>query len=135
MTVRKRVLEPDRIRRLPKGGWSWIDRGFVREHVDALSRDAVLLYFFLVAVSDKQGLSYYGDAGIISRLKLTDAALERARDELETRDLVAYRPPFYQVLSLPCMRPPEPTALRSLGDILERAARSREVDPADGATQ
>ena len=59
--IPKRILVPARLRRPPATGWSWIDRRFVREHMDHLSREAVLLYFFLSAVADKNGLSFYGD--------------------------------------------------------------------------
>ena len=55
------ILVPARLRRPPKTGWSWVDRRFLREHTAHLSRDAVLLYFFLCAVADKHGLSFYGD--------------------------------------------------------------------------
>ena len=49
------ILVPARLRHPPKTGWSWVDRRFVREHMAHLSRDAVLLYFFLAAVADKHG--------------------------------------------------------------------------------
>ena len=55
--IRKQVLMADRVRRPPRSGWSWIDRRFVREFAPRLSRDAILLYFFLAAVSDRDGLS------------------------------------------------------------------------------
>jgi len=46
-------------------------------------------------------LSFYGDASIALRLRLTEAAVVAARDELVAADLVAYRAPLAQVLSLP----------------------------------
>jgi len=46
-TIQKRVLVADRLRRPPATGWSWVDRRFLREHGDHLSREAMLLYFFL----------------------------------------------------------------------------------------
>jgi hypothetical protein len=99
--IHKQILVPDRVRRPPKDGWSWIDRRFVREHASRLSHEAILLYFFLTAVSDKDGLSFYGDASIAVRLRMSEAAMVRARDELVAMDLVAYRAPLVQVLSLP----------------------------------
>jgi hypothetical protein len=59
------------------------------------------LYFFLAAVSDKDGLSFYSDASIAVRLRMTEAVVVAARDELVREDLVAYRAPLVQVLSLP----------------------------------
>jgi hypothetical protein len=99
--IRKRLLVPDRIRRPPQEGFSWIDRRFVREHAARLGRDAILLYFFFCAVSDKDGLSYWSDVAISARLRLDEAALDRARDELVRCDLVAYEAPLLQILALP----------------------------------
>ena len=99
--IHKQVLVPDRVRRPPTAGWSWIDRRFLRERAPRLTHEAIVLYFFLAAVSDKDGLSFYGDASIAVRLRMTEAAVVRARDELVAEDLVAYRAPLVQVLSLP----------------------------------
>jgi hypothetical protein len=72
---------------------------------------------FLLTVADAQGLSYYGDPALSQMLSLDEAALSRARQELVGAALIAYRKPFYQVLSLdaPCQRQSEPTPL---GDLL-----------------
>ena len=99
--IHKKVLIPDRVRRPPKDGWSWIDRRFVRDYAPRLSRDGVLLYFFLTAVSDKDGLSFYREATIAVRLRMSEAAVVAARDELVAEDLVAYCTPLVQVLALP----------------------------------
>ena len=77
--IQKRLLAPDRVRRPPREGFSWIDRRFLREHAARLSGDAILLYFFLVAVSDKQGLSYYSDPSIAVRLRLHEPSVVSAR--------------------------------------------------------
>jgi hypothetical protein len=99
--IQKHILVPGRVRRPPTDGWSWIDRRFLREHASRLSHEAIVLYFFLAAVSDKDGLSFYGDASIAVRLRLEEATVVAARDELVAADLVAYRAPLAQVLSLP----------------------------------
>ena len=36
-----------------------------------LSREAVLLYFFLAAVADKHGLSFYADGTLATLLRMT----------------------------------------------------------------
>jgi hypothetical protein len=117
----KRILVRDRVRRPPKTGWSWIDRRFVREQTDRLSRDALLLYFFLCAVADQHGLSYYGDLALTTRLRMTAAALEQARAEL-----LSYQRPLIQVLSWPVSgqrrQTPAGQGLFPLGDILREAA-------------
>jgi hypothetical protein len=99
--IAKQILVPGRVRRPPREGWSWIDRRFLREHAPRLSHEAIVLYFFLAAVSDKDGLSFYGEASIALRLRLSETAVVAARDELVAADLVAYRAPLAQVLSLP----------------------------------
>ena len=105
----KRVLDPKRVRKI-EGSFSWIDHrfitgGFLRD----LSTLEILLYLFLVAVSDRNGLSFYYDDRIASLLKIDLATLGRAREGLVLRSLVAYQPPLYQVLSLP----PRPLILPS----------------------
>ena len=104
MTIQKRVLIADRVRRPPADGFSWVDRRFLREFAARLSGDAVFLYFFLAAVSDKQGLSFYAASTIAVRLRMSEGIMVRAREELIDFDLIAYQPPLTQVLSLPVSR-------------------------------
>ena len=128
--IRKQILLPDRVRRPPPEGWSWIDRRFLRDHAARLSHEAILLYFFLVAVSDKHGLSFYRDATIAVRLRMSEQAVVRAREELVTEDLVAYRLPLTQVLSL---RPPALVrrggGLEQLGDLFRTLGNSPSDTP------
>jgi hypothetical protein len=97
----KRILVPARLRRPPKTGWSWVDRRFAREFMEHLSREAVALYFFLAAVADRHGLSFYSDATLATLLRMTVPAVAQARDELLAYDLIAHEIRFTQVLSLP----------------------------------
>lgn len=124
--IQKRLLVPARLRRPPATGWSWVDRRFLREHAERLSRDGVLLYLFLSAVADKHGLSFYGDGTLAARLRLTLAAVVQAREELLERDLIAHQPPLTQVLSLPpngVRRREEPgQGLIRLGELFRQAA-------------
>ena len=113
----KPILVAAQLRRPPATGWSWVDHRFVREHMAYLSREAVLLYFFLAAVADKHGLSFYGDGTLAAQLRMTLPALIEARDELLARDLIAHETRFTQVLSLP---PP---------------AQTRRCEPGQGPTQ
>lgn len=99
--MHKQILVADRVRRLPSGDWSWIDRRFIREYSSKLGGDAVFLYLFLAAVGDKHGLSYYSDNALALRLRTTERAIVQAREDLLEFDLVAYRAPLVQVLSLP----------------------------------
>lgn len=128
--IHKQLLVPDRVRRPPPEGWSWIDRRFLQEHAARLSHDAIVLYFFLVAVSDKDGLSFYRDSTIAVRLRIKEQDVVRAREELVTADLVAYRVPLTQVLSL---RPPALArrggGCSQIGDIFRRLVQAPSDQP------
>jgi hypothetical protein len=102
--IEKRILVPDRVRVPPREGFSWVDRRFLREHAPQLSHDAIFLYFFLAAVSDRHGLSYYKDATVAGRIRATEGRVARAREELLARDLLAFEAPLTQVLSLPAAK-------------------------------
>lgn len=120
--VEKRLLVPSRVRQIPDN-FSWIDRRFVRDGlIERLSRDEVLLYFFLVAVADKQGLSFYGDETVARLLKLAPTDLSVARRGLVGADLVAFERPLYQVLSL---APRHSGGLQTIGEVLRDLTRER----------
>jgi hypothetical protein len=108
----KEILVQGRVRHLPRSDWSWLDRRFLRQYSSQLSGDAVFLYLLLTAVSDKNGLSYYSDTSLALRLRTSEKAIVAARNELIMYDLVAYRNPLVQVLSLPAQ-------------IIERSARAQ----------
>lgn len=98
--VVKRILCPERLRRVPKQ-FSWVDHRLVRDkHICGLSHASLALYLFLVTVSDADGLSYYSDAAMDRYLDLDASRLDQARRALCRVGLVAYRRPLYQVLSL-----------------------------------
>lgn len=118
--IEKRILVPDRVRQPPSDGFSWIDRGFLREHAVQLSHDAIVLYFFLAAVSDKHGLSFYRDTTIAVRLRMPENAVFTARQELLTQDLIAYHMPLTQVLSMPRTKRVERGGLHGLGEVLQQ---------------
>ena len=123
--IPKRILVPDRLRRPPREGFSWVDRRFVREYSPLLSREAILLYFFLAAVSDKHGLSFWGDAATAGYLKVDVAALVAARVELVQRDLIAVDGPLVQVLALPAPATRRDGPPQSLGDALRAFLEGR----------
>jgi hypothetical protein len=60
----------------------------------------VLLYFFLSAVADRHGISFYGDGTLAAMLRIALPASVSARDELLGRDLIAHETRFTQVRSL-----------------------------------
>lgn len=119
MRVVKKVLCPQRLRRVPEQ-FSWIDQRLVRDrHIAKVSHPALALYLFLLTVADAQGLSYYSDPSIAQLLSLDAAAFVRARQELLEAKLIAYQKPLYQVLSLENAAPRQPLQEPlPLGDIL-----------------
>jgi hypothetical protein len=101
-TIQKRLLDPNRVRRI-RDGFSWIDRRFVRDGwLDRLVNDEFALYFFLIAVADKEGLSFYSDRRLMGMIQLDTASFVSARARLLELGLIAWESPLYQVLDLPC---------------------------------
>jgi hypothetical protein len=106
-----------------------VDHRLVRHnYIERCDCHALALYLFLVTVSDDQGLSYYSDASLCRRLKMDSAQLAAARRQLEQADLIAYRKPLYQVLSLedpptgaPAAAEPRLGQSRSVAEILRHA--------------
>jgi hypothetical protein len=126
--IRKRLLVPDRVRRPPREGFSWVDRRFLRDYAPRLSGNAILLYFFLAAVSDKHGLSFYSDTSLAVRLRMPEEGIASARDELLTHDLAAFQPPLTQVLSLPLTRV-QRGGLHALGEVFRALGDSSGRNP------
>jgi len=92
----------DRIRSI-RGSFSWIDHRFLRRGFDrGLTRLEKLLYFVLVAVSNRDGVSFYSDERLAEILEIRHAhELTGARSELMERGLIAFEEGIYQVLDLP----------------------------------
>ena len=129
--IQKKLLLPDRVRRPPEEGFSWVDRRFLQDYAPRLSRDAILLYFFFTAVSDQQGLSFFGDSTIAVRLRLPEKTVCEARTELVSHDLIAWHRPLVQVLSLQPPKLQRRGSLQSLGDLF-RFAGNKSDRPSTG---
>jgi hypothetical protein len=107
--------------------FSWIDQRLVRNrHIQGPTPRALALYLFLCTVADAEGLSYYSDTSTGALLTCSGSELRLARAELVAAGLIAFRRPFYQVLSLeptgaaPAAPAPQPRIgeVRSAGEIL-----------------
>lgn len=99
--IRKKVIVPHRVR-MVSGSFAFIPHRFLSDgFLRSLSADELLLYFFLVLVADKDGVSYYGSRKICTLLKMGCPQYEDARDRLIARGLVAHDDTFFQVLELP----------------------------------
>lgn len=88
------------------GTFGWVDHRF-RHFWEDLSREELLLYFFLVTVADSQSCSWWSTRKIAKILKIGPATLIRAKQMLEERHLISTRKEalsqrvIYQVLPLP----------------------------------
>jgi len=103
--IKKKVLRAERIRRIERG-FSFIPHRFLTEgFLASLDQREVLLYFFLVLVSDRQGLSFYSYDAICSLLQLSVDEYLLARDGLIEKDLIAFDGTLFQVLDLPAKPP------------------------------
>ena len=80
--IERQALVPGRVRRIA-GSFAFVEHRFIRDGFwQSLSRHELLLYFFLVLVADRQGLSFYGFDKICSILGMgVDEYLE-ARNAL-----------------------------------------------------
>jgi hypothetical protein len=117
------------VRRIPEH-FSWLDHRLVRDgHIDILSHQAAALYLFLVTVADSQGLSYYSDASLMSRLSMAQSMLESARRELVLVSLVCFKKPLYQVLALDRSAKQQERGLGGPMSLREILASLQEVQP------
>jgi hypothetical protein len=100
--IKKKILDSQRIRRID-GGFSFIPHRFLTDgFLASLNQRELLLYLFLILVSDRHGLSFYSYDSICSMLQLTLDQYIEARDGLIEKDLIAFDGAIFQVLSLPC---------------------------------
>jgi len=106
----RKLLVSTRVRSIT-GSFAFIEHRFLRHGFWAgLSHHELLLYFFLVLVADRQGLSFYSYDKICSLLTINVDEYILARDSLINKDLLAFDGTFFQVLSLPA----EPVRLSRL---------------------
>ncbi|GMQ79841.1 MAG: hypothetical protein BMS9Abin03_283 [Thermodesulfobacteriota bacterium] len=99
--ITKRILNKERIRRI-EGGFSFIPHRFLTGgFLQTLSKEELLLYFFLILVSDRHGLSFYSYDSICNLLGLDLAEYLDARNHLIHKDLICFENNIFQVLSLP----------------------------------
>ena len=98
---KKRILNPDRIRRIADG-FSFIPHRFLTDgFLASLSQREILLYFFLVLASDRHGLSYYSYDKIYTLLQMGLDEYVDARNALIDKDLIEFDGTVFQVLDLP----------------------------------
>src|SRR5258707_10071421 len=90
MKIKKRILCPQRLRRIP-GQFSWIDQRLVRDrYLQRCDHGALALYLVLVTVADAEGLSYYSDTTLERMLNMEHGRFLTARHQLCQAGLLAY---------------------------------------------
>lgn len=98
---KKRIPQPERVRKI-NGSFAFIEHRFLRAGFwNKLSQQELILYFFLILVADRAGLSFYGDEKICRYCGLSPEELLMARKGLIQKDLIAFDRRMFQVLSLP----------------------------------
>lgn len=99
--IKKRILNPKRIRHID-GGFSFIPHRFLTDgFLSALNPQEQLLYFFLVLAADRNGLSFYSYDSICNLLKMSLDQYIKARNTLIDTDLIDFDGTIFQVLELP----------------------------------
>jgi len=117
--MKKRVLNPERLRKVP-AQFSWIDHRLVQENYFVrCEHSAWALYLFLASVGDAEGLSYYSDASLMRHLNMDQVQLSSSRQQLIRAGLIAYEKPLYQVLSLEPVPGPRSGAV-SVAEVLRK---------------
>jgi hypothetical protein len=103
--IKKRILNPDRVRKI-KGGFSFVPHRFLTDgFLAALDPAEALLYLFLILAADRNGLSFYGYDAICNLLKLPLEQYIQAKDGLIEKDLIAFNGTIFQVLEFPSAAP------------------------------
>ena len=112
--IEKKSLCPERLRKI-SGSFAFIEHRFLRDGFFAsLSHHELVLYFFLVLVADRNGLSYYSFDKICTLLTISTDQYLLARNCLIQKDLIAFDGTLFQVLELPehpLQQPPIKAAL------------------------
>lgn len=99
--ISRAPIDPNRIRRIT-GSFSWMDHRLISGgFLAAMSQAEILLYFFLVLVGDKNGVSFYSYDKICALVKMDVDSFIRARNQLIDKSLLASDNGRFQVLQLP----------------------------------
>lgn len=96
----KRLIDPRRRRKIPSQ-FTWVDHRIVRDgYAKKCTIEALGLYLLLLAVSDSEGLSYYGDRRIAEELNCEREYVPEYRKTLILAELIVYKEGIYQLLEL-----------------------------------
>lgn len=129
--IRKKVIRPERVRHI-SGSFSFIPHRFLTDgFLNSLTQPEILLYLFLVLVSDRHGLSYYAYDSICSHLQFGIDDYIEARDSLITKDLIAFDGTVFQVLDLPekpANHPPRESTHAGIAQLIRKSLKEANHD-------
>ena len=118
------TVNPELIRRI-YGSFAAIEHRFMRDGFFAnLSHSEIILYFFLVLVANRSGISWYGYDRILQITGLTLDEYVKARNELIDKELLTFDARFFQVLTLPEKVKSKKVQPRPLEQLLKNIGRS-----------
>jgi hypothetical protein len=123
--IKKRILNPERIRRID-GGFAFIPHRFLTDgFLSGLNPSQQQLYFFLVLAADRHGLSFYSYDRICNLLQMSLDQYIEARNDLITKDLIAFDGTIFQVLDLPKGQPKKttPAQTSALNDLIQQCVK------------
>jgi hypothetical protein len=101
MKITKQPIIPDRVRKI-EGSFSFMPHKFLTNgFLTSLNQHELLLYFLLVLVGDRQGLSYWSQDRLCIMLRMNLDDFIAARNGLIEKSLIAFDGFMFQVLSLP----------------------------------
>ena len=116
MKIVKHPIIADRVRKID-GSFSFIPHQFItQQFFTSLNQHELLLYFLLVLVGDRCGLSYYSQDRLCIMLRMNLDDFIAARNGLIEKSLIAFDGFLFQVLSLPDKPLPAPKALSTQQD-------------------
>ena len=116
MKIIKHPILAERVRKID-GSFSFIPHQFVTHHFfTSLNQHELLLYFLLVLVRDRHGLSYYSQDRLCIMLRMNLDDFIAARNSLIEKSLIAFDGFMFQVLSLPDKPIAAPKALTTQQD-------------------
>jgi len=105
----------ERVRAINGKGFCFFPHRFLHDgFVSSLNPNELLLYLLLVLAGDRNGISFYHADRLCTLLQMSFEQYLQARNNLITKDLIAYDGTRYQVLSLP--KRPIFTEARALRD-------------------
>jgi hypothetical protein len=98
--ISKQPIVASRVRKI-SGSFSWIDHRLLSAgFLHAMTTHEIVLYFFLILVGDKYGVSFYHYDKICNLLKIDIDEYITARNLLIDKSLIAFDKNRYQVLEL-----------------------------------